>query len=187
MTESKCGWHDDDMSVDEDDGLSEETLSQLVTPEGEVPLGHVSCHESVSLQSMDYCDLSMVDNERSGRLVTVPHVTFDPIILRRDVAKMFVLHEYPLSLIDQTGFRDFLRNLNPLFGMVSKETVESDIMKIYKIERCMARIELSEESDMPAGRVSLTTKMWSSSDGSRKFLAITGHVINHEWKNNHLL
>lgn len=66
--------------------------------------------------------------------------------------------------------------------MVSQSTIENDIMKIFKFERGNAYAELCAQSGMLSGKVAITTKMWTSSDGDRTFFAITGHVVADEWK-----
>ncbi|KAL6337536.1 hypothetical protein AAG906_037129 [Vitis piasezkii] len=49
------------------------------------------------------------------------------------LACAIILHEYPLSIVDHVGFRDFATSLHPLFKMVSRNTIKGDIMKIYEL------------------------------------------------------
>ncbi|KAK9715333.1 hypothetical protein RND81_06G157900 [Saponaria officinalis] len=139
----------------------------------------MSCYESMSVQSDDYFDCSINIPGRTNRLVTAQNLVFDPITMRRELAIMILLHEYPLSIIHHVGFRSFLSSINPLFKIVSQETVWNDIMKIRKFERCIAISELGSPS---AGRVAITTKMWVSCDGTKKYLAITGHMVDYQWE-----
>ncbi|PKA65614.1 Putative AC transposase [Apostasia shenzhenica] len=45
------------------------------------------------------------------------------------------MHEYPLSIIDHFKFRKFVNGLQPLFKMVIRNTIKSDIFKIYELEK----------------------------------------------------
>ncbi|XP_021864594.2 zinc finger BED domain-containing protein RICESLEEPER 2-like [Spinacia oleracea] len=165
------------------DEFSEESVCQPTSEEklqrhiNKIFLCPGSCYESLSLHSSDYFDSSTIVSKCVERLVTVSKFTIDPIRLRRELAKMIVLHEYPLSVVNHIGFRDFLYKLNPSFRMVSQKTVENDIMKVFKFERCIAHGDCLNAP----GRIAIT-KMWTSSDGNRRFLAITGHIIDEDWK-----
>jgi len=44
---------------------------------------------------------------------------------------MIVLHEYPLSIVDHIGFKEFCATLQPLFMGFCQKTLKSDIMKDY--------------------------------------------------------
>ena len=48
---------------------------------------------------------------------------------------MLVLHEYPLSIVEHVGFRKYSNTLQPLFKMVSWNTIKNEIMKIYDFEK----------------------------------------------------
>ncbi len=49
--------------------------------------------------------------------------TFDPQIARRELAAMIILHKYPLSIVDHIGFQRFVTALQPLFKMVTRNTI----------------------------------------------------------------
>jgi hypothetical protein len=53
----------------------------------------------------------------------VENYTFDREIARKELASMMVLHEYPLCMVDHTGFRRFVSTLQPLFKMVTRNTI----------------------------------------------------------------
>ena len=61
-------------------------------------------------------------SEEGGK-VSVGNYTFDPEVARRELAAMIILHEYPLSMVDHTGFRRFVSALQPLFKMVTRNTI----------------------------------------------------------------
>ena len=60
---------------------------------------------------------------------------FDQNIVRNNLARMIILHEYPLSIVDHIEFREFVKSLQPLFKLISRNTLKSDILKIYDNER----------------------------------------------------
>jgi hypothetical protein len=55
--------------------------------------------------------------------ISVENYAFDPEVARRELAAMIVLHEYPLSMVDHVGFRRFVSALQPLFHMVTRNTI----------------------------------------------------------------
>ncbi|KAJ0086302.1 hypothetical protein Patl1_08346 [Pistacia atlantica] len=60
---------------------------------------------------------------------------FDQESVRKDLAMMIVLHEYPLSMVDHYRFRRFFNDMQPLFKAVSINTIKKDIFKIYDVEK----------------------------------------------------
>ncbi|XP_031284768.1 zinc finger BED domain-containing protein DAYSLEEPER-like [Pistacia vera] len=75
--------------------------------------------------------------------MTLTPYHFDQEAGRKDLATMIVLYEYPLSMVDHYGFRRFCNTVQPLFKVVSKNTIKKDIMKIYGllvIGQAIARI-----------------------------------------------
>ena len=61
--------------------------------------------------------------------------TFNQVFVRKMLASMIVLHEYPLSIVDHTGFQRFVSALQTLFTMVTRNTIRRDILDAYKVER----------------------------------------------------
>ena len=87
---------------------------------------------------------------------------------------MVILHEYPLSMVDHIEFREFVSSLNPLFKLISGNTLESDILKIYDNEREKAL----KMTDKNGSKMTITTDTWTSSNKKREFMIITTHFIN---------
>jgi hypothetical protein len=97
---------------------------------------------------------------------------------RRDLAMMIILHEYPLSMVDHYGFRKYSNTLQPLFKMITRNTVKKDIHKIYNVERDKT-IKLLEKTK---SRIAITTDMWTSSNQKKGYMAITAHFIDNSWR-----
>ena len=54
---------------------------------------------------------------------------FDQVKVRNNLAHMVILHEYLISMVDHIGFRKFVGFLQPLFKLISRNTLKSDILK----------------------------------------------------------
>jgi hypothetical protein len=48
---------------------------------------------------------------------------FNQEVARKDLALMICVHEYPLSIVEHSLFRKFCKSLQPLFKMVSRNTI----------------------------------------------------------------
>lgn len=103
---------------------------------------------------------------------------FDREFSRKELARMVIMHEYPLTMVDHEGFRNFCKSLNPCFKMVSRNTIRSDCFKIYDIEKEVT-MHILEKNE---GRIAVTTDMWSSSLQKKGFMAIIAHYIDNSWR-----
>ncbi|KAL0302454.1 UNVERIFIED_CONTAM: hypothetical protein Scaly_3031400 [Sesamum calycinum] len=80
---------------------------------------------------------------------------------RRDVSLLrWLLHDYPLSVVDHIDFRRYSTCLQPCFNMISRNTLKGDILKIYKDERTKYYNLLGKFKC----RIAITTDMWTSSN-----------------------
>ena len=109
--------------------------------------------------------------------VSLNNYQFDQARVRNKLARMVILHEYPLSMVDHIGFREFVTDLQPMFKLVTRNTLKSDILKIYDNEREKAL----KMTDKNGSRMAITTDMWTSSNKKRGFMVITAHFIDHTW------
>ncbi|KAG6522072.1 hypothetical protein ZIOFF_019206 [Zingiber officinale] len=114
-------------------------------------------------------------NDRTMQLGTY-HFNQDQA--RTELANMIILHEYPLSMVGHVGFRRYSHALQPIFKVVSQNTIKTDIMKIFEYERNKTMKLL----DSNASRIALTIDMWTTSNQQRGFMAITSHFIDVSWK-----
>ena len=102
---------------------------------------------------------------------------FDQVRVRNKLARMVILHEYPLSMVDHIVFKEFVADLQPMFKLVTRNTLKSDILKIYDNER----EKILKMTDKNGSRMAITTDMWTSSNKKRGFMVITAHFIDHTW------
>ena len=82
---------------------------------------------------------------------------FNHNLARKELSHMIIMHEYPLSTVDHVGFSKYSSILQPLYNVPSRNTIRSDILKIYKEEKLktMRMIEMNES------RIAITTDMWT--------------------------
>ncbi|XP_030936611.1 zinc finger BED domain-containing protein RICESLEEPER 2-like [Quercus lobata] len=102
---------------------------------------------------------------------------FDQVRVRNKLARIVILHEYPLSMVHHIGFKEFVVDLQPMFKLVTRNTLKSDILKIYDNER----EKVLKMMDKNESRMAITIDMWTSSNKKRGFMVITAHFINHTW------
>ncbi|XP_026396612.1 zinc finger BED domain-containing protein RICESLEEPER 2-like [Papaver somniferum] len=101
---------------------------------------------------------------------------FDQSVARKDLAYMIILHEYPLSIVEHEGFRRYSNALQPLFKVVSRNTIKNDIFKIYDEEK----VKIMHLLEKHQGKIALTTDMWTSKQ-KKGYMVITSHFIDDSW------
>lgn len=109
--------------------------------------------------------------------VNTGNSNFDQRRSRFDLARMIILHGYPLAMVEHFGFRVFVKNLQPLFELVTFDRVEADCMEIYIKEKQ----KVNEVLDKLPGKISLSADMWAAY-GNAKFLCLTAHYIDESWQ-----
>ncbi|XLR49967.1 hypothetical protein S83_000639 [Arachis hypogaea] len=96
--------------------------------------------------------------------------TFDQRRSRFDLARMIILHGYPLDMVEHVGFRVFVKNLQPLFELVTLNRVEADCIEIYEKERK----KMNEMLDKLPGKISLSVDEWTAG-GNAEYLCLTAN------------
>ncbi|XAR66867.1 hypothetical protein NMG60_11013230 [Bertholletia excelsa] len=102
---------------------------------------------------------------------------FDPDRCRHEIARMIIMHDYPLHIVEHPGFVAFVQNLQPRFDMVSFNTVQGDCVATYLTEKQ----GLQKMIEGIPGRLCLTLDMWTSSQ-SIGYVFLTGYFIDNDWK-----
>ncbi|KAJ0098135.1 hypothetical protein Patl1_28630 [Pistacia atlantica] len=90
---------------------------------------------------------------------------------------MIILHEYPLNMVDHYGFRKFCNTIQPLFKVVSRNTIKADILKIYDVEKHKTMKLLNKTH----GRIAITTDLWTGNHQNKRYMTITTHFIDNNW------
>ncbi|KAL6496591.1 hypothetical protein OROGR_029849 [Orobanche gracilis] len=115
--------------------------------------------------------------QRRYRTPSVPYIAFDADRCRHEIAKMIIMHDYPLHIVEHPGFVAFVQNLQPHFDMVSFNTVHGDCVATY-IKEKQSILKVIEGM---SGRVCLTLDLWSSSH-TIGYMFISGQFIDSDWK-----
>ncbi|XP_021672490.2 zinc finger BED domain-containing protein RICESLEEPER 2 [Hevea brasiliensis] len=102
---------------------------------------------------------------------------FDQRRSQFDIARMIILHGYPVQMVEHVGFRVFVKNLQPLFEIVTTDRVEADCMDIYSQEKQ----KVYEVLDKLPGKISLSANLWSAFDDA-EYLCLTAHYIDEAWQ-----
>ncbi|CAK9176417.1 unnamed protein product [Ilex paraguariensis] len=105
------------------------------------------------------------------------NVYFDHKRSRFDLARMIILHGYPLAMVEHVGFKIFIRNLQPLFELVTVKRVEDDCKEIYEKEKQ----KVCEVLDKLPGKISLSADMWFAK-GNADYLFLSAHYIDDAWQ-----
>ena len=108
-----------------------------------------------NIRDMQQQVLIKQQNKVDGVMSINPY-RYDQVKVGRNLACMVILHEYPLSMVEHIEFREFMSSLQPLFKVVLKNTLKSDILKIYDNEREKAL----KMMDKNGSRIAITTEMW---------------------------
>ncbi|XP_015387992.1 zinc finger BED domain-containing protein DAYSLEEPER-like [Citrus sinensis] len=99
---------------------------------------------------------------------------FDPIVARQKIATLVVKHELPLNFVKYDAFRDLMSYANPLVKNLGRNTLKSEIFKLYQAEKAkvMALLKNNDNS------VAITTYMWTASNQKKGYVVVTGHFVD---------
>ncbi|GMH09702.1 hypothetical protein Nepgr_011543 [Nepenthes gracilis] len=115
--------------------------------------------------------------KREEIVTTGGSTKFDQERSRLDLARMIILHGYPLSMVDHVGFKVFVKNLQPLFDITTNSVVELDCIALYEKEKQ----KVYEIINRLCGRISVSIDIWNSPESAR-YLCLTAHYIDDDWK-----
>ncbi|XBI17798.1 hypothetical protein VPH35_059756 [Triticum aestivum] len=109
--------------------------------------------------------------------VNLETYVFDQELARKELALMICVHEYPLSIVDHAGFRKFCGTLQPMFKVVSRNTIRQDIINMFGVQKnSMVKYFAKFEN-----RVAITTDLWTAGHQKRGYMAVTAHYIDASW------
>ncbi|KAK7270655.1 hypothetical protein RJT34_25966 [Clitoria ternatea] len=107
-------------------------------------------------------------------------ISFDQERCNNKIAKMIILHDYPLHIVEHKGFIDFVRALQPQFNPLSFNAVQGDCVAMYLREKQ----NLLNLIDGIPGQVNLTLDLWTSNQTSA-YVFLRGHFIDGDWNLHH--
>ncbi|KAF5460869.1 hypothetical protein F2P56_020708 [Juglans regia] len=121
--------------------------------------------------------LKFDQDQKKDEIINLGSSKFDQERSRLDLARMIILHGYPLAMVDHVGFKVFVKNLQPTFDVVRNGAVEQACMEIYEKEK----LKMYEAINQLHGRINLCVEMWSSLENV-EYLCLTAHYIDEDWK-----
>jgi hypothetical protein len=137
-----------------------------------------TCQSKQCQKGLKQSILKLGKNEKGGAVVE--KYVFDQVVARKELALMIYVHEYPLSMVDHVGFRRFCAalQLQPLFKVVSRNTIKKDILDMYEVQR----LSLVNSFQQCQSRIVVTTDMWTANHQKKGYMSVTVHFINDDWK-----
>ncbi|CAN1306468.1 Zinc finger BED domain-containing protein DAYSLEEPER [Linum perenne] len=115
--------------------------------------------------------------KRKYRTPSSAYAAFNADNSRHDIARMIIMHDYPLDMVEHPGFVSFVQSLQPQFSAVSFNTIQGECVASYlgEKQKVMQFIQGIQ------GRVCLSLDLWMSKD-SLGYVFITGHFTDSSWK-----
>ncbi|KAL9259691.1 Zinc finger BED domain-containing protein [Drosera capensis] len=120
--------------------------------------------------------------KRRYRSSSSPYLIFDQDKCRHEIARMIIMHDYPLHIVEHPGFIAFVQNLQPRFDMVNIETVRGDCVATYLKEKQ----KLQNFINSSPGCICLALDVWTSNQ-STSYVFLTGQFIDSDWKSHRRL
>ncbi|KAJ4755763.1 Zinc finger BED domain-containing protein RICESLEEPER 2 [Rhynchospora pubera] len=115
--------------------------------------------------------------KRRYRVSGYPNALFDPERSLNCLAKMIILHDYPLHIVEQPAFVAFVESLNPRFKVLDVGSMEGEILAIYQREK---ENLVQTFANIP-GRISLAIGLWTTSQ-TLGYISLAGQFIDSDWK-----
>ena len=154
--------------------------SKLLTAEGKSGTSHLqshinTCESRQARKGLKQSSLKFSQNPDGS--VCLEKYVFDQDVARKELALMICVHEYPLSMVDHVGFRKFCASLQPLFKLVSRNTIRKDILDMYDVQK-LSMVTMFQQQQ---SRIAVTTDMWTANHQKKGYMAVTVHYIDENW------
>ena len=135
------------------------------------------CDDRSCRKGLQQSTLKLTPNQQDGT-VTIEKYVFDQDVARKELALMIIVHEYPLSMVDHVGFKKFCAALQPLFKVVSRNTIRKDIFTMYELQK----ENMVKYFRKLSSRVAVTTDLWTANHQKKGYMAVTAHFLDDDWK-----
>ncbi|XVF37636.1 hypothetical protein REPUB_Repub20aG0026600 [Reevesia pubescens] len=104
--------------------------------------------------------------------------SFDQDRSSMDVARMIIKHQYPLNVVEHEFFNILLKNLQPMFKLQSQDALSSDIVRVFKEEKC----RLLEYFPKLSCRFNLTMSLWAHDIEKITYCCYSVQFIDENWE-----
>lgn len=91
--------------------------------------------------------------------------------------KLFYIDCRPFSMVEDVGFKNFIKLLNPSYTLPSRKTLSNTSLP-FLYEKCVNDMKIQIKAD--ALSVCLTTDCWTSIN-NQSFLALTDHYLDNDF------
>nr|GLL41695.1 zinc finger BED domain-containing protein RICESLEEPER 2-like [Ipomoea trifida] len=136
--------------------------------------------KSCKLLKYQFHDISQMNFDCDG---TIRSKKLDIGHAREVFAAAIVEHDCPFAFVEYPGFRKYHKLLNPDAPMISRNTVVSDINKLYLKEKNKLKQVLTSIPN----RICLTSDLWTACT-TEGYICLTSHFVDEKWKlNTHIL
>jgi hypothetical protein len=115
--------------------------------------------------------------KRRYRYTGFANATFDQDRSSSNLAKLIILHDYPLHIVQQPAFTAFTESLQPRFRVADVDTMEGEVYAVYQ----KGKESLLQSLSSVPGRISLTIGLWTTSQ-TLGYVSLAGQFIDTEWK-----
>jgi hypothetical protein len=80
-------------------------------------------------------------------------------------------------MVDHVGFRKFCASLQPLFKLVSRNTIRKDILDMYDVQK-LSMVTMFQQQQ---SHIAVTTDMWTANHQKKGYMTVTVHYIDENW------
>ncbi|XP_047314683.1 zinc finger BED domain-containing protein DAYSLEEPER-like [Impatiens glandulifera] len=123
------------------------------------------------------CPAIEPSRKRYKAIPRLSRIHFNQDLCNLELAKMIILQEYPLHIVEHHEFINFIRTIQPLFDPVTVDFIQEEILSFFLREK-QNRIDVLAQSP---GRVNLTLDLLLS-DNSIGYVLITGYFVDANFK-----
>ncbi|KAH7688738.1 Tam3-transposase (Ac family) protein [Dioscorea alata] len=103
----------------------------------------------------------------------------DQKIARDLLAAAVIKHDLPFSFVEYDGIRAWIKYVNPDDACISRNTLVSDITRMYMREKGKLKHVLGNIQN----RICLTSDVWTAYT-SEGYICLTGYFVDENWKLN---
>ncbi|KAK8364886.1 hypothetical protein V6Z12_A02G013200 [Gossypium hirsutum] len=128
-----------------------------------------------------HCSTELTRKKKRGTKHMKNHLIYHCPVMkiqrRLNFVKMIIKHRYPLDMADQKFFKNFVKDMQPMFEFESKD-ISSYIRSIYKEEKEKLQLYF----DKLASKFNLTVSLWKNNSGKTAYCCLIAHFIDDSWE-----
>lgn len=100
------------------------------------------------------------------------------LALDDSLLKLFYIDCWPFSMVEDKGFKDFVKMLNPAYSLPSRQTLSKTSLP-FAYEKCLNEMKSQIRENVVS--VCLTTDCWTSLN-NQSFIAISAHYLDIDFE-----